>query len=186
MSTCFANRMPTYLYAIILLWLGALMITCSYVQRLWWLHAHLHWYSQVWYPHTSADTMIVKCLYSWRHKWSCYRMYVHSNSLTIVLECWGDYEIKGMCTWVLKCSYACMFSWSHSCLLSWSNACMYSCFVDNMLTFVLALIITFSHVYMLWLSHAPIFTCFNGHMLLCSHDFMIVCSYVYMIWQSHA
>ena len=64
-----------------------------------------------------------------------------------------------MCTLVLKCSFEYMLSWSH--------ACMFTCFVDNLLTFVFALMIKCSHVYLLWWSHA--LTCFDVHMLLCSH-----------------
>jgi len=51
MSTCFDDHMSTFFYAFIVLRLDAL-ITRSYVQMLRWLHAHMHWYSQVWYPHT--------------------------------------------------------------------------------------------------------------------------------------
>ena len=103
MSTCFDDHMPTFFYAFIVLHLDALLITCSYVQMLSWLHAHMHWYSQVWYPHTSVHTLMMKCLLAWRLKWSCSRTFVHLNVLMIVLKCWGDLGNWDMCTWVLKC-----------------------------------------------------------------------------------
>ena len=90
-------------------------------------------------------------------------------------------EIRGMCTWVLKCSSACMISQWHSCLLSWSNAWMFSCFVDSMLTFELALMITCSHFYMLWWSHAPMFRCFDVQILLWLHVLMIIYSHAYVL-----
>ena len=85
----------------------------------------------------------------------------------LYLKCLGDLENRSMCTWVLKCSYACVFLQSHYCLLSWSNGCIFSCFIDNMHTCVLALMITCSHVYML--------TCSNVYMLWCSSSLMITC-----------
>ena len=75
------------------------------------------------------------------------------------------------------------------------------CFVNHVLTCILALMIIFSHVYLLrWshaftftrfdihmplYSHASMFTCFDDHTLLCSHALMIVCSYVYMLRPKH-
>ena len=97
-----------------------------------------------------------------------------------MLVCWGDWKIIGMFTWVLKCTKACMLSQSHTCFLSWPSAWMFSCFVDNMLTFILALMITCSYVYMFWRSHAPMFRCFDVHILSWSHIFMIICSHAYM------
>ena len=147
MLTCFIDHM--YLSS------HAMMITFFHVYMLWWSHAHLHvwlrahmlgcfddylllfwnasmtdaymhWYSHVWYLHTCSHTWIMKCLLARRLKWSCSRMFVRLNALTIVLECWDDWVIRSMCTLVLKCSYECMRSWSH------------------------ALSITYSHLYLLW------------------------------------
>ena len=72
--------------------------------------------------------------------------------------------------------------------------CLYiQCFVDHMLTYVLALMIKCSHVYllrwyvqMLWWSHAPMFTYLDDSMLPCLHALMIICSHVYVLWLSHA
>ena len=83
-----------------------------------------------------------------------------------------------MCTLVLKCSFEYMLSWSH--------ACMFTCFVDNLLTFVFALMIKCSHVYLLWWSHALMFTCFDDRVLLRLHALMITCPLTYMPLFSYA
>ena len=134
--------------------------------------------------------LMITCLR--RLKWSWSWTFVHSNALTTVLECWDDWEIRGMCAWVLKCSYACM--------LSWSNACLFTCFFDNLLIFFFALMITHFYVHMSWCSHASMFTCFDDPMLLdhmptylyafmleCLDTLMIICSYFQMLWwlQAH-
>ena len=54
---------------------------------------------------------------------------------------------------------------------------MNTCFVDNLLTFVFALMITRSHVYLLWWSHAPIFTYLNVHM--CRWSYALMSSFFY-------
>ena len=83
--------------------------------------------------------------------------------------------------------------------------CVYiQCFVDHVLTCVLAFTIICSHMYLLRWSHTFMFTCFDIHMLLCSHalmiistclyalmlicldTFMIGCSFVNMLRWSHA
>ena len=112
-------------------------------------------------------------------------MLLSSNTLTILLECWGDWEIRGMCTWVFKCSYACRLSWSH--------ASIFTCFDENQPIYLLAMMITCSHVLLLWWLHAFMFTCFVHHvasMFTCLHDLMLPCllaympscSYVSMLW----
>ena len=120
----------------------------------------------------------MKYLLARRIKWSYSWMFMRLNALMILLKCWGDWKIRGMCTWMLKCSYPCMPSWSH--------ACMFTCFINNLFTFVFALMIICSHIYLFWWSHAPMFTCFDVHMLLCSHASIIVCSHIYVLWWSHA
>ena len=67
----------------------ALLIICYYVAclKITCLDAHIHWYSHIWFPHTSAHTWLMICLYSWRLKWSCSYTFVRLNALTIVLEC---------------------------------------------------------------------------------------------------
>ena len=164
--------MPTYLYAFELICLDALIITYSYFEILQWSHANMHWYSHVWYPHTCAHTWMMKCLLAWRLKWSCSWTFLCSNALTIVLECWDDWEIGGMCAWVLNYSYACMLSWSH--------ACMFTYFVDNLQLFNFPLMIKCSYVYllkwhMLLCSHSLMFTCFDNRMLSCLYALMITC-----------
>ena len=52
---------------------------------------------------------------------------------------------------------------------------MFTCFIDNLLTFVFALMITSSHVYLLWWSHASMLMCCNHCMLPCLHALMITC-----------
>ena len=126
----------------------------------------MHWYSHVWYPHTCAHTWMMKCLLARKLNWSCSRTLMHLNVLTIVLVGKSECEIGVMCTRVLNCSYACMLSWSH--------ACMFTCFVDNLLTFVFALMITCSHVYLLWWSHAHLPVCLHAHMLGCFDDYLIL------------
>ena len=172
MFTYFDDHMPTCLYAFELICLDALMITYSYFEMLRWSHAHMHWYSHIWYLHTCAHTWIMKCLLPRRLKRSCSRTCLCSNALTIVLECWDDWEIRGMCTWVLKYSYACM--------LSWSSVSMFTCFVDNLQSFDFPLMIKCLYVYLLKWSHAPMLTffdvhCFDGRMLPCLYALMITC-----------
>ena len=199
--TCFDDHMPTCLYAFELICLDGLMITYSYFEILWWLHVHLHWYSLVWYPRTCAHTLMMKCLLAWRLKWSCSRTFLCLNALTIVLECWDDREIRGMCTWVLKYSYA--------CTLSWSRTCMFTCFADNLQSFDFPLMIICSYVYLLKWSHSPMLTFFDVHvfrwlyapclyalMITCHLPVsiiliwldasMITCSYVQMLWWLNA
>ena len=122
MLTCFVDHM--YLNS------HAMMIECFHVYMLWWSHGHLtvclrfhlpghfndylllfwnasmfdtymHWYLHIWYPHTYAHTWMIKCQLAQRLKWMCSTMFVHSNVLKIMLECWDDQEIRGMYTWVL-------------------------------------------------------------------------------------
>ena len=122
MLTCFVDHM--YLSS------HAMMIECFHVYMLWWSHGHLtvclrfhlpghfndylllfwnasmfdtymHWYLHIWYPHTYAHTWMIKCQFAQRLKWTCSTMFVHSNALKIMLECWDDREIRGMYTWVL-------------------------------------------------------------------------------------
>ena len=182
--TCFDDHMPTCLYAFELICLDALMITYSYFEMLRWLHVHMHWYSLVWYPHTCAHTLMMKCLLAWRLKWSCNSTFLCLNALTIVLECWDDREIRGMCTWVLKYSYVCM--------LSWSRTCMFTCFANNLQSFDFPLM-KCSYVYLLKWSHAPKLTFFDVHVFRwlyapCLYALMITChfpvsfSYDWMLW----
>ena len=83
-----------------------LMITCSY--------AHIHWYSFVSYPYACAHTWLMIYLYAWRLKWSCNCTFLCLNALTIVLECWGNWEVRGMYTWVLQCLYAFVLMYLYS------------------------------------------------------------------------
>ena len=81
------------------------------------------------------------------------------------------WEIRGMCTWVLKYSYASM--------LSWSRACMFTCLVDNLQSFDFPLMIKCSYVYLLKWSLAPMFMFFDDHMpFTCMPSF----SYDWMLW----
>ena len=144
---------------------------------------------------------MMKCLLAWRLKWSCSSTFLCLNALTIVLECWDDREIRGMCTWMLKYSYA--------CTLSWSRTCMFTCFADNLQSFDFPLMIICSYVYLLKWSHAPMLTFFDVHMLRWSYAMstrfnnhlptymyaiiliqldalMITCSYIQIIWWLHA
>ena len=138
MSTCFDDHKPICLYVFMLICLDALMITHSYIEMLWLLHAHMHWYSHVWYPYTCAHSCVMKCLLARRLKWSCRRTFMPLNALTIVLECWGDWEIRSICTWLLKCLYA------------WMLPCEQASSHDHMVICSHALLITHSHLLLLW------------------------------------
>ena len=81
--------------------------------------------------------------------------------------CWDDWEIWGMCTWVLKYSYACM--------LSWSCACMFTCFAYNLQLFDFPLMIKCSYVYLLKWSQALMLTFFDVHVFRWSHAPMSIC-----------
>ena len=98
------------------------MVLCSYSLMIACSHAHMHWYSHVWYPHTCAYTCIMICLYAWRLKWSYDWKFVRWNALMIMLKCWDDCAVRVMCTWVLKYSYACMFT----CLYALMLTCLYT------------------------------------------------------------
>ena len=74
--------------------------------------------------------------------------------------------------------------------------CMFTCLIDHVITYVLALIIIFSHVYLLSWSYVSMFTYFDVHMLLYSpaliitHTSMFTCfdnhmPHVYMFWREH-
>ena len=74
--------------------------------------------------------------------------------------------------------------------------CMFTCLIDHVLTYVLALTIIFSHFYLLSWSYVSRFTYFDVHMLLYSpaliitHTSMFTCfhnhmPHVYMLWREH-
>ena len=61
---------------------------------------------------------------------------------------------------------------------------MFTCLIDHVLTYVLALMIIFSHVYLLSWSYVSSFTYFDVHILLYSHALIIttlLCSHVFII-----
>ena len=123
-----------------LLWCSHASIFTRFDDRmLWWSHAHLPvcfhahmlWcFDDYMFLCSNAfliaysHALIFTCLISthmfthlddemsigFRFKWMCSWMFVRSNALTILLECWGHWEIRGMCTWVLKCLYDFMVS----------------------------------------------------------------------------
>ena len=97
----------------------AMMIECFPVYMLWWSHAcylvclqahmlgHFDDYLLLYWndliiacSHAliftclistqCAHILMTKCLLGQRLKWSCNRMFVYSNALMIVLDCWGD------------------------------------------------------------------------------------------------
>ena len=138
MSTCFDDNMHTFLSAFKLICLDALMITYSCIEIHWLLHAYMHWYSHVCYPHTFAHSWMMKCLLVQRLKWSCRWTFVPLNALTIVLECWGDWEVRSICTWLLKFSYA------------WMLLCEQASSHDHMVICSHALLITHSYLLLLW------------------------------------
>ena len=104
-------------------------------------------------------------------RWSCNRLegisdHVVEHTCTQILWklCLNAKEIGRLKICALGCFNTHMLVYSHDHILICANdqnACMFSCFVDNMLTCVLALTITHSHVYMLWWSHAPMFSWFD-------------------------
>ena len=74
--------------------------------------------------------------------------------------------------------------------------CLFTCLIDHVLTYLLALMIIFSHVYLLSWSYVSSFTYFDVHILLYSyaliitHTSMFTCfdnhmPYVYMLWREH-
>ena len=74
--------------------------------------------------------------------------------------------------------------------------CMFTCLIDHVLTYVLALTIIFSQFYLLSWSYVSRFTYFDVHMLLYSpaliitHTSMFTCfdnhmPHVYMLWREH-
>ena len=74
--------------------------------------------------------------------------------------------------------------------------CMFTCLIDHVLTYVLALTIIFSHVYLLSWSYVSRFTYFDVHMLLYSHALIITHTsmftcfdnhmpHFYMLWREH-
>ena len=91
-----------------------LMITCSY--------AHIHWYSHVSYSYICAHTWLMIYHYAWRLKWSCNCTFLCSNALTTMLECWGNWAVRGMC--VLGCFNAHMLLCSCACILPLT--CLYA------------------------------------------------------------
>ena len=74
--------------------------------------------------------------------------------------------------------------------------CLFTCLIDHVLTYLLALMIIFSHVYLLSWSYVSRFTYFDVHLLLHSHaliithPFMLTCfdnhmPHVYILWWEH-
>ena len=90
------------------------MLTC-FDDRI--LYVHMHWYSLVWYPYIYTHTWMMICLYPWSLKRSCSWTFVCLNTLRIVLECWGNFVVRGMCTWKKN---AHMLAWSHAHILVYS------------------------------------------------------------------
>ena len=109
--TCHDDRVLPCLHALMITWPLDCMPSSSFARHfddyllLFWnasmFDAYMHWYLHVWYPHTYAHTWMIKCQLAQRLKWTCSTMFVHSNALKIMLECWDNREIRGMYTWVL-------------------------------------------------------------------------------------
>ena len=122
--TCPFAYMPWCSYAWTLLWLDApmltcfvdhmylsshfTMITCFHVYMLWWSHTHLLYDFE----------LIHENINSYEHQ---SLKHFKIGALKIMLECWDDWVIWGMCTLVLKCSYECTLSWSHALLITYSR-----------------------------------------------------------------
>ena len=157
MSTCLNTHM--------LLCSHFLTFTYFYVHMLWWSHTHLLYDFE----------LIHENINSYEHQ---SLKHFKIGALKIMLECWDDWVIWGMCTLVLKCSYECTLSWSHALLITysrlsllwWLNVHMSTCFGDHMLL----------------CSHALMFTRFDDHMLLCLHALMITCPLTFMPLFSYA
>ena len=143
---CFDDHMPTCLYAFELICLDTLMITYSYFEMLRWSHVHMHWYSNVWYPHTCAHTWMMKCLLARRLKLSCSRTFLCLNALTIAFECWDDWEIWGMLRWLRDFRHAEMIERFEVCVLGCLNTHMHVCFHDHVLACSHALLITYNRL----------------------------------------
>ena len=95
-----------------------------------------------------------------------------------------------MCTWMLKCSCACIFNaflimCSHVYLLWQSFAHMFTCLDDHMLLCSYVLIFTYVYDHMLWQSHAPMSTCFDKNMSICLYVLMLICLDTLMIGCSY-
>ena len=114
---CFEDNMHTYIdfhmfdihtrahtWLMICLHVRHLKWSCSYtsnVLKMTCSHAHIHWFSHVWYPHT-CNTWLMICLQVRHLKWSCSCTFVCSNALTIMLECISNWAERGMCTFFLE------------------------------------------------------------------------------------
>ena len=97
------------------------------------------------------------------------------------------------------CLYAFELIYLDSLMITYPNVemlCMFTCLIDHVITYVLALIIIFSHVYLLSWSYVSRFTYFDVHMLLYSHALIITHTsmftcfdnhmpYFYMLWREH-
>ena len=134
--------------------------------------------NKIYFWTTCEHTWSMIYLYAWRSKRSCSRMLGHTHALMIVLNFYGSWMIRCLCTLRFKCSCTCMFT----------------CFVD--LVLVLALTIICFHVYLLlrsyilkfadfyvhilcW-SYTSMFTCSDNRMLLCQYALKRTCSLAYM------
>ena len=130
--TCHNDRVLPYLHVLMITCPLAYMLSSSYAWMLWWLHVHMHWYSLVWYPHTCAHTLMMKCLLAWRLKWSCSSTFLCLNVLTRL------------------CLNAEMIERLEVCVLGCLNTHMHVRFHDHALACSHALLITYNHLTFLW------------------------------------
>ena len=113
MLKCFDDHMLPYSHALMILYphaymIWSLMLTCIDI-HMFDIHTRVHTWIMIW-------------IYAWMLKWTCNWMFVRTNALTIVLECWGDGVVRGLCTLMLKCSYACVHTHQYALIL----ICLYT------------------------------------------------------------
>ena len=105
--------------------------------------------------------------------------------------CFDDHMSNCLYAFELICLDSLMFTNPNVEML-----CMFTCLIDHVLTYVLALMIIFWNVYQLSWSHVSRFTYFDVHILLYSHALIITytsmftsfdnhITYVYILWREH-
>ena len=148
--------------------------------------------------HTHVHTL------GWRLKWSCNCMFLCSNALTTMLECWGNWAVRGMCVLgcfnahMLLCSCACIlpltclyalmlkcshthththtYAWRMMCLWSWMLVQSHAWILVQSLAIIIVLKCLGD-----WIVRCMCTWMLNSHMLVCSHALLITWSPVYLL-----
>ena len=97
------------LYALVIIWLYALMIKCMYSPCLNAIYK-LHVTHKIYFWITCEHTWLTIYVYAWRSKRLSSWMLRHIHALRRLVKSKSNWTVRCMCTLRFKCSCACMFT----------------------------------------------------------------------------